>query len=273
MKLPLIGCFLVILIGCVYRASVPNVKPKWTLTWSDEFNQPDGSAPDPAKWKIEIGGNGWGNHELEYYTARSKNVQIRNGNLVISTLKENYTGGDGVARSYTSARLNTSGTFAQTYGRFEARIRIPYGQGVWPAFWLLGNNIETNGWPDDGEIDIMENIGREPGIVHGTIHGPGYSGANGIGFPLSLRVGRFADQYHVFAAEWKPSQIHFYVDDQLYATITPANLPPKTKWVYDHPFFIILNLAIGGDWPGSPDATTTFPQTMLVDYVRVYRMN
>jgi beta-glucanase (GH16 family) len=248
-------------------------RPGWILSWSDEFNQPDGSPPDPTKWKIETGGNGWGNKELEYYTARPENLHIKNGNLEMIALQETYTGTDGVTRNFTSARLDTQGKFDQAYGRFEARIKIPYGQGVWPAFWLLGNDIDRVGWPTCGEVDIMENIGREPAIAHGTIHGPGYSGGKGIGSPYALTAGRLADDYHVFAAEWDPNQIRFYVDDHLYATRTPADLPAETKWVYDHPFFVILDLAIGGGWPGNPDGTTVFPQTMLVDYVRVYRKN
>ncbi len=263
---------LLVLAGCAHRQrSSMAALSGWTLTWSDEFNQPDGSAPDPAKWKIETGGDGWGNKELEYYTARSDNLHFQNGCLEMIALKEHYTGHDGVTRDYTSARLNTLGRFEQAYGRFEARIRIPVGQGIWPAFWLLGNVIERIGWPDGGEIDIMENIGREPAMVHGTIHGPGYSGANGIGSSYRLARGRFADEFHVFAVEWEPQRIRFYVDDHLYGTQTPAELPAGTKWVYDHPFFVILDLAVGGEWPGNPDATITFPQKMLVDYVRVYK--
>ena len=243
----------------------------WTLVWSDEFGGSNGSAPDSSKWTIETGGDGWGNHELEYYTSRLQNAQIQNGSLVITALKETYTGTDGVTRNYTSARMKTAGKFEQQYGRFEARIKIPYGQGMWPAFWMLGNDIGTVGWPTCGEIDIMENIGKEPAIVHGTIHGPGYSGGAGIGSSFSLASGRFADDYHLYAVEWEPNVIRFYVDSNLYATRTPAELPQGTKWVYDHPFFMILNLAVGGDWPGAPDNTTVFPQTMLVDYVRVYK--
>jgi beta-glucanase (GH16 family) len=169
--------------------------------------------------------------------------------------------------------LKTQSKFAQTYGRFEARIKIPRGQGIWPAFWMLGDDVETgSGWPKSGEIDIMENIGKEPGMVHGTIHGPGYSGEHGIGAPYSLPAGqKFADDFHIFAVEWEPETIRFYVDGHLYATRTPADLPKGTKWVYDHPFFVLLNLAVGGSWPGSPDASSIFPQEMLVDYVRVYR--
>jgi beta-glucanase (GH16 family) len=137
---------------------------------------------------------------------------------------------------------------------------------------MMGDNIEKAGWPDGGEIDIMENIGKEPSLVHGTIHGPGYSGAGGIGAPYALAADKkFADDFHVFAVEWEPNVIRFYVDDHLYATRTPSDLPKGTKWVYDHPFFVLLNVAVGGQWPGNPDHTTVFPQEMLVDYVRVYR--
>jgi beta-glucanase (GH16 family) len=255
--------------GQVAKSSTPSVN-SWTLTWSDEFTEANGSAPDPVKWTLETGGHGWGNNELEYYTNRPQNVQIQNGSLVITALQEKYTGPDGVTRDYTSARMNTAGKFSQTYGRFEARIKIPYGQGIWPAFWMLGNNMKEVDWPNCGEIDIMENIGKEPSIVHGTIHGPGYSGDKGIGESFALPVSRLADDYHVYAVEWEPNAIRFYVDDKLYATRIPANLPRDTKWVYDHPFFLILNVAVGGGWPGNPDKTSVFPQAMLVDYVRVY---
>ncbi len=255
-------------------AGVPSCPPQpgngpWVLSWSDEFDAPDGSAPDPAKWSLLVSGNGEGNHELEYYTNRPQNAYIQNGNLVIVALKETYTGPDGT-RDYTSARLSTVG-FRQVYGRIEARIKLPRGQGMWPAFWMLGQNIPQVGWPRCGEIDIMENVGYEPSTVHGTIHGPGYSGKAGISAPYSLSGGSFADDYHLFAVEWEPGAARFYVDGILYATFTPSNLPPGKQWVLDgHPFRIILNLAVGGDWPGPPDNTTVFPQTMLVDYVRVY---
>ena len=244
----------------------------WTLVWSDEFNGPDGSRPDPAKWKFDVGGSGWGNEELEYYTDRPENSFIRGGNLVIQAQKETFTGSDQVTRDYTSARMTTQGLFAQTYGRFEARIKIPRGQGLWPAFWLLGNNFGKAGWPDCGEIDIMENIGREPFSIHGSMHGPGYSGDLGLTSEYKLPGGgQFFDDFHVFAIEWGPKVVHFFVDQELYATFTPSRLPPGMHWVFDHPFFIILNVAVGGDWPGPPDSTTVFPQVMLVDYVRVYK--
>ncbi len=253
------------------------VESGWHLAWSDEFNGPNGSPPDPAKWTLEIGGNGWGNNELEYYADRPENVYQQDGNLVIKVLAEKITGPDGVTRNYTSARLKTLGKFSPAYGRFEARIKIPRGQGIWPAFWMLGADIGSVGWPACGEIDIMENIGKEPGLVHGTLHGPRYSGDHGIGAPFGLGPDaaasdqNFADDFHLYAVEWEPQAIRFYVDDHLYETRTPADLPAGAKWVYDHPFFILLNVAVGGTWPGNPDATSTYPQTMLVDYVRVYR--
>jgi len=267
---------LLVSAGCGHtqKSSVPTPPSiaGWTAVWNDEFNAPDGSGPDQSKWNLETTGNGFGNQELEYYTSRPQNAEIQNGNLVITALKENYTGPDLVVRDYTSARLNTANKFHQANGRFEARIKIPYGQGMWPAFWLLGTDSCDQGWPACGEIDIMENIGREPATVHGTIHGPGYSGEKGIGSPFSYSDGRrFADDFHIYAVEWSPNEIKFFVDDNLYATRTPADLPAGAKWVYDHPFFVILNLAVGGAWPGNPDGSTTFPQRMLVDYVRVYK--
>jgi beta-glucanase (GH16 family) len=246
----------------------------WVLSWSDEFNLQDGSAPDSTKWSFAegVGNNGWGNNELEYYTKRPSNAVVQNGNLVITARRETYTDSSGVTRNFTSARLRTQEQFSQVYGRFEARIKIPSGLGIWPAFWLLGNNIKSVGWPACGEIDIMENIGKELSTVHGTIHGPGYSAAKGISSAYEIPGGRrFADDFHLFAVEWEPNTIRFYVDNDLYATRTPADLPSGTPWVYDHPFFILLNLAVGGNWPGPPDATTSFPATMLVDYVRVYQ--
>jgi beta-glucanase (GH16 family) len=235
------------------------------LIWSDEFNGAPGSPPDPAKWVYDLGGDGWGNQELEVYTDNRGNSHLDGqGHLVIQALQP-------TPGKFTSARLKTQGKFAFEYGRVEARIRIPYGQGIWPAFWMLGADIKRKGWPASGEIDIMENIGREPDTVHGTVHGAGYSGAKGIGKPFQLAAGRFADDYHIYAVEWTPERIDFLVDGQSYHTVTPASLPAGTKWVYDHPFFLILNVAVGGGWAHDPDKTSVFPQTMLVDYVRVYQ--
>jgi beta-glucanase (GH16 family) len=245
---------------------------QWTHSWSDEFSGPDGSSPDSTKWTYDLGGDGWGNQELETYTSRPQNVQIQKGNLVITALQEPFTGADGIARNYTSARLKTQNIFTQAYGRFEARIKIPKGQGIWPAFWLLGNDITQNGWPRCGEIDIMENIGREPGINHASLHGPSsLAPTSDLTAAIVLPVGQsYADDYHIYAVEWEPRTARFYVDSNSYATFTQSQWPAGGQWVFDHPFFIILNLAVGGVWPGNPDATTQFPQQLLVDYVRVY---
>ena len=272
---PALIALLLVFIACSGAQSTPTSTASptgtWTLVWSDEFDAANGSSPDSAKWVMETGGNGWGNNELEYYTARTQNAQVNNGNLAIAAQSENYTGTDGVTRQYTSARLKTAGKFSQKYGRFEARIKLPKGQGMWSAFWLLGDNYGTVSWPQCGEIDIMENIGSSPSTVLGTIHGPGYSGSGGLSSTYSLSgQQQFSDDFHVMAVEWEPNVIRFYVDGSLYKTRTPSDLPAGTTWVFDHPFYIILNLAVGGNLPGAPDATTQFPQSMLVDYVRVY---
>jgi beta-glucanase (GH16 family) len=249
---------------------VPTEKQGWRLTWHDEFERKGVNHPDPSKWDLEIGGGGWGNNELEYYTQRLENSREEHGLLAITATKEDYAGADGIKRSYTSARLKTQTHFSQAYGRFEARIKLPEGKGVWPAFWLLGDDIGKTGWPSCGEIDIMENIG-DATTAYGTLHGPGYYGASGIQGKYVLRgQKRFQDDFHLFAVEWDPQVIRFFVDDVMYAARTVQDLPPNTRWVFDHPFFIILNLAAGGNWPGNPDKSTVFPQTMLIDYVRVY---
>lgn len=249
---------------------------QFRLLWSDEFTGAAGAPPDPAIWSYEIGGQGWGNHEWQYYTDLPTNAALDGqSNLIITarpiTESQPPQCWYGPCR-FTSARLVTQQHFVFTYGLIEARIRLPFGQGIWPALWMLGENFSDKGWPECGEIDIMENIGKEPGIVHGTVHGPGYCGANGIGSQLSLPPGRqLATDFHLFAVDWQPGSLRWYIDNQLYFTLTPAQLPPNTAWVFDHPFFLLLNLAVGGDWPGYPDATTTFPQTLQIDYVRVFQ--
>jgi beta-glucanase (GH16 family) len=242
------------------------------LTWSDEFNGPAGTPPDASRWKYDIGGSGWGNNELEYYTSSTSNAALDgNGNLVITARRENPAGYGchyGTCQ-YTSARLLTADRFTQAYGRFEARMRIPRGQGIWPAFWMLGGTP----WPDRGEIDIMENIGREPGTVHGSLHGPGYSGGSAITSAYTLPGGQaFADAFYTFTVDWAPDSITWYVDGVQYARKAPADAGGN-PWVFDHPFFMILNVALGGYWPGDPDATTSFPQQLVVDYVRAYAWN
>jgi beta-glucanase (GH16 family) len=238
-------------------------RPGWSLVWSDEFTQADGTSPDPTKWTPDIGGGGWGNNELEHYTSRTNNVRVEKGMLIIEARQEDFRG-----RRYTSARLKTQGKWSCTYGRIEARIKVPKGQGIWPAFWTLGTNISTVNWPACGEIDIMENIGAEPATIHGTVHGPGY--ARGIGGLFALPAGSFSDDFHVYAVEWTTNQIRWFVDDRQYSSVTPPRLPRGESWVFTQPQFILLNLAVGGRWPGNPDRTTIFPQRMLVDYVRVY---
>jgi beta-glucanase (GH16 family) len=252
--------------GSAGSAGAPSL-PGWTIAFSDEFNGPKGTAVDTSKWALINKGDGFGNNELQFYSNRTDNAALDGeGSLVITAKKEAYMG-----REYTSARLESKGKFERTYGRIEARLKLPRGQGIWPAFWMLGNDISSMPWPNCGEIDVMENIGKEPTIVHGTLHGPGYSGGNPLGAAYTLPNGeKFADAFHVFAVEWEKDVIRFYVDDNLYKTRTPADVPANGRWVYDHPFFLLLNVAVGGQWPGSPDGTTVFPQTMLVDYVRVY---
>jgi beta-glucanase (GH16 family) len=248
-------------------ASDPPMAPAWTLVWADEFDRPDGSAPDPKRWGYDIGGGGWGNKELESYTARLKNARIQGGNLIIEAQKETYTGSDGITRDYTSARLRTLGIASWKYGRLEARMQLPRGQGLWPAFWMLGTNISLVSWPACGEIDIMENIGREPSVIHGNIHGPNLN----QGFTYQLPGGKaFADDYHLFAVEWSPNQIWWLVDNVTYGYASTNALPTGAQWVFNSPQYLLLNLAVGGTWPGSPDSTTVFPQQLKVDYVRVY---
>jgi beta-glucanase (GH16 family) len=243
---------------------LPATDPK--LAWSDEFNDHKGAPPDPSKWIFDLGAGGWGNHELEVYTRNSENIfQDGEGHLIIRAIK---TG----PKNFTSARIKTHGKYALKYGKIEARMKIPFGQGMWPAFWMLGEDIDAVGWPKCGEIDVMENIGKEPAIVHGTVHGPGYSGKDGISSQYALPSGAaLSDDFHVYGAEWSRESVRFFLDGKAYATVTPASLPKGAKWVFDHPFFLLLNLAVGGDWPGAPDETSSFPQTMLVDWVRVWQ--
>jgi beta-glucanase (GH16 family) len=251
---------------------VPPPGPQWNIVWNDEFTQADGSSPDSTKWGYDIGNgsSGWGNNQLEYDTARTNNARIVGGQLVIEARQESYGGKD-----YTSARMLTKGKWSWAYGRMEARIKIPRGQGIWPAFWMLGTNIDAGvSWPTCGEIDIMENIGKtsDQGTAHGTIHGPGYSGGNGIGGTYTLPGGAaLAADFHIYAVEWTTNQIKWFVDNNQYFTATPASLPGGATWVFTQPQFFILNVAVGGNWPGNPDGTTIFPQQMLVDYVRVYK--
>jgi len=240
--------------------------------WQDEFDQPLGSSPDPARWSFDLGATGWGNAELQNYTDSTENAFVAedpdagDGKALVIRAVRTPSGG------YTSARLKTQGKYALKQGRVEARIRIPRGQGIWPAFWMLGESIATIGWPACGEIDIMEVVGHEPHRLHQTLHGPGYSGGQGITKATTLPGGgALSDAYHVYAVEWSPGRIAWSFDGRLTHVCTPADLPRGAKWVFDDaPFFLLLNLAVGGRWPGYPDDTTVFPQEMRIDYVRVY---
>jgi beta-glucanase (GH16 family) len=237
------------------------------VLWEDEFEGPAGQLPSAERWRFDIGTD-WGNDQLEFDTDRPENVSLDGeGHLAITAREEEYLG-----RNYTSGRINTKGLFQQTRGRFEARIRLPVGQGILPAFLLLGANFDVVDWPECGEIDIMEYRGQEPDIVHGSLHGPGYYGGSAVtkSYTLPGESG-FHDDFHIFAIEWDASSITWLVDSTAYHTVTRADLPDGGRWVFDHPFFIILNVAVGGHFVGPPDETTTFPQTMLVDWVRVYR--
>ncbi len=233
----------------------------WQLLWSDEFNGPTGSLPNPAYWTYDLGTDCCGNDELETYTNSPENVRLDGlGHLDIHI--ENPSPG-----LYTSARIKTEGLFGVEYGRIESRIKIPYGPGMWPAFWMLGSNITSVGWPACGEIDIMENVGYTPATAYGSLHGPDNFNETG---QYQLASGALADDFHVYAVEWSAGEIDFYMDGKLYETQTSGS----AGWVFNvpnNPFFIILNAAVGGDWPGPPDATTKFPLDMLVDYVRVYQ--
>jgi len=239
-------------------------EPNYQLTWEDNFDGEAGTLPDATKWKFDVG-TGWGNNQLEYDTDRAENVSMDGeGNLAIVAREESFGG-----QPFTSGRISTQNLFAQAYGRFEARIKMPYGPGIWPAFWLLGEDVEVNTWPQCGEIDIMENRGQLPHFVYGSVHGPGYSAGNAVSKSYGLENNRFDSEFHVFRVDWGEDYINYFVDDVFYFQVTPKSTPGD--WVYDHPFFIILNVAVGGDFVGFPTNQTDFPQTMLVDYVKVYQ--
>jgi beta-glucanase (GH16 family) len=254
----------------VYAQAVPAER----LVWSDEFSGP-GVVPNPANWTYEVGGDGWGNHELEFYCAPTAtttpcdasqpNAAVRSDGYLHISARRNAAG------QWTSARMITRGLQSFQYGRIEARIKIPAGEGVWPAFWALSDNGQ---WPAGGELDVMENIGREPMIVHGSIHGTGFTGEPlGTAFKLTPPA-NFAADFHTYGLIWSPGKIQYYVDDPAhpYATYTPADLPAGAVWPFDATrFYLLLNLAIGGGWPGPPNAATPSPSEMLVDYVRVYQ--
>jgi beta-glucanase (GH16 family) len=260
-----IAAIAIALAGCGGRgsgATAPSPAPA-SQNWSDEFDGAANTLPSAAKWTYDLGAGGWGNQELETYTNQLANVHLDgNGHLVIHV--------DKTGSSYSSTRLKTKGLFTPQYGHIEARIRLPFGQGIWPAFWMLGAEYPATPWPQCGEIDIMENVGREPSVNHGSLHGPGYSGGASISTAYALPGGaKFSDDFHVFAIDWAPQSVAFSVDGIVYRTVKPGALPSGGQWVFDKPFYLILNVAVGGTFPGNPDSSTLFPQEMIVDYVRV----
>jgi beta-glucanase (GH16 family) len=253
---------LILIVGCS-TDETQTVTTKDKLVMEDEFEADNFLNPQIWTYDIGTGQNGWGNSELQYYTNSDENVKVENGMLHIIAKKEDFNGS-----SYTSGRILTKGLFEQKYGRFEAKIKLPWGQGLWPAFWMLGANSDQVIWPQCGEIDIMENRGQEPTKIAGSVHGPGYSAGEAVTKDFELENDRFDTGFHVFGIEWGEDYINYYVDDVLYNQITPDDVPGE--WVFDQPFYIILNVAVGGNYVGSPNANTVFPQTMMIDYVRVY---
>lgn len=251
---------------------IDTADPELTLAWNDEFDDGAGAPPDPSKWVYDTGGEPqWGNQEWEYYTSRPENVsQNGDGSLAIVARRETLPGMSPCPYGtcdITSGRITTRGKFSQTYGRWEARIKVPEGQGMWPAFWMMGDTDE--GWPDCGEIDIMEIVNKNPGTVEGTLWGPDFP-ENGFGSDYTLpNHARFSSDYHVFAIDWTPDKIAWSVDGEVYFSHDRSQMSAH-QWVFDNPFYGLLNLAVGGEMPGAPDATTKFPATMLVDYVHVY---
>lgn len=251
------------LVSCNSSLEQKIDKKEYQLVWSDDFSGAAGQLPDATKWTYDLGNNnGWGNQELQTYTNNPANVSLDgNGNLVLTALRN--------GANYTSARIKTQNLFSQAYGKFEARLITPYGTGLWPAFWLLGANSNTVIWPQCGEIDIMELRGQLPSTANCAIHGPGYSAGNALSGSYTLFNSRYDVDYHIFAVEWTENQIDFYIDNYLYRRIQKSDVPGQ--WVYDHPFFMILNIAVGGNYLGNPNSQTPFPQKMIIDYVKVYQ--
>ncbi|HWJ27923.1 MAG TPA: family 16 glycosylhydrolase [Flavisolibacter sp.] len=245
--------------------TTPLTYPGYTLVWSDEFS---GNTLDANAWNYETGNGsgGWGNNELEYYTNSAKNVFVSNGNLIIEARKESIS-----AINYSSAPITTQNKKTFTYGSVDIRAKLPKGQGIWPALWMLGSSISSAGWPASGEIDIMELLGHEPSKMYGTLHFGASSATHGSkGNYYVLNSGSFYDQFHVFSMEWKQDEVKLYVDNNLFLTVNKSDVG-SSPYPFNAPFFFIFNVAVGGNWPGSPGSNTTFPQRMIVDYVRVFQ--
>jgi beta-glucanase (GH16 family) len=259
----LLLAFSTFVLGCSTNEK-QTVITKTNLVKADEFDTNGPVNADLWTYEIGTGNNGWGNNELQFYTDRPENIVVEDGVLKITARREMFLGS-----SFTSARILSKGKFEQKYGRIEARIKLPWGKGLWPAFWMLGANSDTVIWPQCGEIDIMEYLGNKPTTVFGSLHGPGYSGGESISKIYSLTNDRFDTDFHIFGVEWGENYINYYVDNVLYNQITPADV--SGEWVFNEPFYIILNIAVGGNLPGSPSMQTQFPQQMEVDYVRIYQ--
>jgi beta-glucanase (GH16 family) len=245
-----------------------NLRAAHKLIWHDEFDGATGAPPDPTKWQVVTGAGGWGNHELEDYTSRASNVSLDGkGHLAITAEHGTYADG-GATRHYTSGRIQTKGLYQSRYGQIEAKIKLPAGKGLWPAFWALGAD---GTWPAGGEIDVMESIGSKPSTIFGTIHGPQAGTPRGYAISATEHAhSSLAKGFHVFGVNWSPTKIVFTLDGVPYATRTPSDLNAKQSWVFNKPFYLLLNMAVGGTWPGNPNAASRFPATMLVDWVRVY---
>jgi beta-glucanase (GH16 family) len=256
--------------------------PGWTQVWSDEFDGVPGAPVDSSKWRYDTadgcasGNCGWGNNEKEYYSTAPDNIALTGqGQLRIVARQAppapRLTCYYGACR-YTSAKITTRGRMeALPAGRVEARIKLALGQGLWPAFWMLGRNIAAVGWPASGELDIMENKGSDSLRTSSAVHGPGYSGNTPFVHVQPLAHGTIASDFHTFAVEWDSLRMRFFVDDTLHYTVTRSDVQRYGNWVFDQSFFVILNLAVGGHFDGDPASDAIFPATMLVDYVRVYR--
>jgi beta-glucanase (GH16 family) len=257
--------------GTCRAGRVPRELAGYCLAWSDEFDGAAGSPPDPSVWRPEIGGHGWGNKELQFYTGDSQNACLDGAGhltIVVRRVDPRVSGHRHEGCDYTSARLISKDRMALPGGLLQARIQLPGGRGIWPGFWMLGQNIDEVGWPQCGEIDVMENFGADPRVVHGTVHGPGYSGRAGI--TASHQAGSdLSGGFHVYSIAREPGRIRWYLDGELYHTVTPAELSGK-PWVFDHDFFLLLNVAVGGTLSQAPGSSVTFPRTMLIDYIRFY---
>jgi beta-glucanase (GH16 family) len=273
MRIVILLCTVACLAGCLGDQALPQTTPAtetWSLAWSDEFD----TELDPTVWTAEIGTGeeqglaGWGNDELQYYTGRTDNLKVEDGHLVITAVSEDYEGA-----SYTSARLISQNAKEIQYGRIEASIKVPSGQGLWPAFWLLGKNIDDVGWPTCGEIDIMEARGQQPSWIGGALHGPGYSGGSSLNQSYYDKEQSFDSAFHVVGVDWDQDRISWWVDGNVYHSVTRGSLQAHQEWVYDQPFFLLLNLAVGGNYVGDPNPDTPFPAEFKIDYIRVYQRN